>query len=89
MFVLGCGDLKDVVSTTPAPYYTARLPLSHFLQPELLAQYFLAGKPTPTALSLGTRIDLDDVFALLPHGEGGVCAEPQFMDLHSLSSACM
>ena len=75
MVVPGCEGVESVLPSTPPPYYTSRLPLSRFLQPELLARYFLssqtsqASQTSPIALSLGTRIDLDDVFALTPQGE--------------------
>lgn len=62
--------LPSAVSSTPPPYYLAHLPLSHFLQPHLRTRYFEAAvkEPAPLALSLGRKVDVHSVFALIPPG---------------------
>ena len=47
-------------------YYTAHLPLSHMIQPDIISKYIALG--SISALSVGTRIDIDNVYSLLPTG---------------------
>lgn len=68
VFLPNCSCLQDALSSTPPPYYTSHLSLSHFLQPHLLTQYFHAGEKCPIALTVGRRIDVECVFALTPSG---------------------
>ena len=58
----------DVESLSAPSYFVARLPLAHFVQPDILNRYVLLNEGALTALSVGRRIDIDDVYALLPSG---------------------
>ena len=61
--------LPPEVESLPAhSYFVAKLPLAHFVQPDILNRYVLLNEGGLTALSVGRRIDIDDVYVLLPSG---------------------
>ena len=65
----GVDQLPVQLSSLPQPtYYTARLPLRHFIQPDIIQQYLQLNEGELTALSVGRRIDIDNIFAVLPTG---------------------
>ncbi len=59
-------DYIELLFSTPQSYYTAHLPLSHIIQPDIISKYIALG--SISALSVGTRIDIDNVYCLLPTG---------------------
>ena len=65
LVVLGTAQLPAALSLPPPHYYTSHLPLSHFIRPEL-THYFEDG--SFAAVSAGTKVDTDNVFAILPSG---------------------
>ena len=69
LFLPGVDRLPPDVESLPTPsYFVARLPLAHFIQPDILSRYVLLNEGALTALSIGRRVDIDDVYALLPSG---------------------
>lgn len=66
LMVPGTTQLPAALSLPPPHYYTSHLPLSHFIRPEL-THYFEDG--SFVAVSTGTKVDTDNVFAVLPSGE--------------------
>ncbi len=56
----------DMLPTPERAYYTAHLALSHMIQANIIDTYITPGHVS--ALSVERRLDLDDVFALLPSG---------------------
>ena len=58
----------EISSLLPPSFFTASLPVSHFIQPDIINRYLLLNEGSLTALSIGRRIDVDDVYALLPSG---------------------
>ena len=56
--------LPSELESLELSYYTAHLPLSHFLRPNLLHKC-----PSLAALSLDEGIDTGNVYAILPPGE--------------------
>ena len=65
LMVPGTTQLPAALSLPPPHYYTSHLPLSHFIRPEL-THYFEDG--SFVAVSTGTKVDTDNVFAVLPSG---------------------
>ena len=65
LVVPGTAQLPAALSLPPPHYYTSHLPLSHFIRPEL-THYFEDG--SFAAVSAGTKVDTDNVFAVLPSG---------------------
>ncbi|RKP23833.1 ribonuclease P 40kDa subunit-domain-containing protein, partial [Syncephalis pseudoplumigaleata] len=64
----GSSNLADEQAGSSADaaafYYDVQLPLTHFIEPEFLSQYIRNAATSVVAISAGTRIDQDDVFAL-------------------------
>ena len=60
--------LPDPISSISLPHYyhTECLPLSCFLQPSFLQNFSSSGELA--AIAVGRRIDVHDMFALLPSG---------------------
>ena len=60
--------LPEVSSLPPPSFFIASLPVGYFIQPDIINRYLLLDEGSLTALSVGRRIDVDDVYALLPSG---------------------
>ena len=69
LIIPGVDRLPPEISSLPSPsFYTASLPVGHFIQPDIINRYLLLNEGSLTALSVGRRIDVDDIYALLPSG---------------------
>ena len=69
LIIPGVDCLPPEVSSLPHPlFFTASLPVGHFIQIDIINRYLLLNEGSLTALSVGRRIDVDDVYALLPSG---------------------
>ena len=72
LVIPGIECLPPVVSSSlhlaPPSFFTTSLPVGHFIQPDIINRYLLLNEGSLTALSVGNRIDIDDVYALLPSG---------------------
>ncbi|KAI9593740.1 ribonuclease P 40kDa subunit-domain-containing protein [Syncephalis fuscata] len=59
------GDVSiDGTKKDDAFYYDAKLPLTHFIEPDFITRYIRNGVASTVAISVGTHIDRDDVVAL-------------------------
>ena len=58
----------EISSLSPPSFFAASLPVGHFIQPDIINRYLLLNEGSLTALCIGRRIDVDDVYALLPSG---------------------
>ena len=68
VFVPGVADLPSDLLTLPPPtYYTSQLQLSQFIQPHLLR---LLPSLSLAALTVDAKVDIDNIYALLPSGGG-------------------
>ena len=65
VFVPGVADMPQELCPSPPVYCTVRLTLSRFIQPELCHRI---PSQALAALSTGSRVDTDNVYAVLPSG---------------------